>query len=326
MKRRDVVLGIFSLSLALPLSSFPQQQGKVFRIGFLGVGSRPANGLPPAALRDSLAAVGYVEGRNVVYEGRWAEGKFALLPALAAELVRARVDIMVVVGAGAEAAKQVTASIPIVIAAGADAVATGVVANLSRPGGNVTGMTEPGVELSAKRLEILKELMPNAARIAVLWNADNPAMTLRYQKVNTAAGALRVDVQPFGVREPQDFDAAFSAMTRTRPDALFLVADALTTSNRKRVIDFAAAQRIPSMYELESVVQDGGLISYGPKPEDNFRRVAYYIDRILKGVKPGDLPMEQPTRYYLAVNLRTAKALGIAITQSILLRADKVIE
>ena len=182
------------------------------------------------------------------------------------------------------------------------------------------------VELSAKRLEMLKETIPKASRVAVLWNQGNPSMTQRYRQIESAARALAVTVQPLGVREPDDFDAAFSAMSRQRPDALFLVTDALTTLNRKRVIEFAATHRIPAMYEYSSLVQDGGLMSYGPSQDDNFRRAAYYVDRILKGTKPGDLPMEQPTRYYLFINLKTAKALGITIPPSVMVRADRVIE
>ncbi len=187
-------------------------------------------------------------------------------------------------------------------------------------------MTDEVVQLSAKRMEILKEAVPRAALIAVLWNANDQGMTLRYREIEKAARILKVEVQPLGVREPDDFAEAFSAMTRRRPDAMFLVADALTILNRKRVIEYAAAHRIPAMYEFTSLVQDGGLMSYGPSPEDGFRRAALYIDRILKGAKPTDLPAEQPTRYYLAVNLKVAKALGIPIPPSIMLRADQVIE
>jgi putative ABC transport system substrate-binding protein len=326
-KRRAVLIALGCQTLFPGVSCFAQQQSKVWRIGYLQNASPPTNGLPPAALRQRLAELGYVEGRNVVYEGRWAEGKLARLPELAADLVRLRVDAIVVVGGPpSQAVKNATSTIPIITVGAGDVVGSGLVASLSRPGGNLTGITDLAVELSAKRLEILKEVVPKAARIAVLWNADNPAMTLRYQQVEKAARLLRVDVQPLGVREPEDFDVAFSAMTRERPDALFMVADALTLLNRKRVIEFSAAQRIPAMYELDSVVQDGGLISYGPRVDDNFGRAAYYVDRILKGTKPGDLPMEQPTRYYLFVNLKTARVLGLTIPQSILFRADGVIE
>ncbi len=203
---------------------------------------------------------------------------------------------------------------------------TGLIASLARPGGNVTGITDQATELSAKRLELLKEAVPKASRIAVLWNADDRAMTLRYRETEKAARVLRVTVQPLGVREPDDFDGAFAAMIRERPDALFLVTDSLTALYRKRVLDFAAQHRIPAMYEFSFLVRDGGLMSYGPSLDDNFRRAAVYVDRILKGAKPADLPVEQPTRYYLVVNIKTAKALGLTIPPSLLLRADQIIE
>jgi putative ABC transport system substrate-binding protein len=205
-------------------------------------------------------------------------------------------------------------------------VGTGLIASLARPGGNVTGITDQATELSAKRLELLKEAVPKASRIAVLWNADDRAMTLRYRETERAARVLRVTVQPFGVREPDDFDGAFAAMTRERPDALFLVTDSLTALYRKRVLDFAAQHRIPAMYEFSFLVRDGGLMSYGPSLDDNFRRAAVYVDRILKGAKPADLPVEQPTRYYLVVNIKTATGLGLTIPPSVLLRADELIQ
>jgi putative ABC transport system substrate-binding protein len=314
-------------ALTAPVSSFAQQPAKVWRIGFLQGGARPADGLPPAALRKALTELGYAEGKNVMYEARWAEGKLTRLPELAAELVQRRVDAIVVLGWPAtQAVKRATSTIPIVIGGGGDAVESGLVASLSRPGANLTGMSDMAVELSAKRLELLKETFPKASRIAILWNQDDLGMTLRYREIDRAARVLGVTVQALGVREPDDFEVAFSAMTRERPDALFLVADVLTTLNRKRVIEFAATHRIPAMYDVIFLVEEGGLMSYGPSIVDSFRRVAYYVDRILKGAKPGDLPMEQPTRYYLHINLKTAKALGITIPNSILLRADKVIE
>lgn len=212
------------------------------------------------------------------------------------------------------------------MAAAGDAVGIGLVASLARPGGNVTGITDVAATLSAKRLELLKETLSTASRIAILWNAGDRGMTLRYQELERAANLLHVTVQALGVREPEDFENAFAAMVRVRPDALLLVADALTTLNRKRVLEFAAAHRIPAIYELDILVRDGGLMSYGMKLDDTFRRAAFYVDRILKGAKPGDIPVEQPTRYYLFINLKTAKTLGLTIPPSILLRADGVIE
>ncbi len=304
-----------------------QQPGKVRRIGFLSGGARTADAAPPAALRQALQELGYVDGTSISYVGRWAEAKSHRLPGLAAELVGLKVDLIVTQGGpAAEATKEATATIPIVIVSAGDAVGTGLIASLARPGGNVTGISDQATELSAKRLELLKEAVPKASRIAVLWNADDRAMTLRYREIEKAARLLGVTIQPLGVREPDDFDVAFSAMTRERPDALFLVTDALTVLNRRRVLDFATAHGVPAMYEVAFIVRDGGLMSYGPDIADSFRRAAVYADRILKGAKPDELPVEQPNRYYLVVNLKTAKALGITIPQSLLLRADEVIQ
>lgn len=328
MNRRDALLAMIALgTAAAPLATKAQRQSKTWRIGFLGAGGRPPNGLPPAALREGLTALGYVEGANIAYEGRWAEGKFDRLPALAAELVQLHVDAIVVIGwLATQMVKRATSSIPIVIASVGDAVESGLAASLTRPGANLTGVSEQEAELSSKRLQLLTETVPKASRIAVLWNQDDLGMTLRYRNIDAAAHALGVTVQALGVREPDDFEVAFSAMERQRPDALFLVTDALTNLNRKRVIDFVALHRIPAMYESGAYVQDGGLLSYGSSLEDSLRRAAYYVDRILKGAKPSDLPMEQPTRYYLFVNTRTAKTLGLTLPQSVVLRADKVVE
>ena len=313
--------------LAAPLAAEAQPAGKVWRIGYLANGARTPDGGPPAALRQALLELGYVEGKTVTYAGRWAEAKRGRLPGLVAELVDLKVDLIVTLGGpAAEAAKEATSTIPIVIASTGDAVGIGLIASLARPGGNITGITDQATELSAKRLEFLKEAVPKASRIAVLWNADDRAMTLRYREIERAARILRVAVQPLGVREPDDFDVAFSAMTRDRPDALFLVTDALTTLNRKRILDFAAVHRIPAMYEFGFLVRDGGLMSYGADFDDIWRRAAVYVDRILKGAKPGELPVEQPTRYYLLVNVKTAKALGLTIPASLLLRADELIQ
>jgi putative ABC transport system substrate-binding protein len=324
---RRAFLATLAGGFLAPAAAGAQQAGKVWRIGLLVGGARTPDGAPPAALRQALQALGYVEGKNVTYVGRWAEAKHDRLPGLAADLVGLKVDVIVTMGGpAAEAAKQATSTIPIVVTGAGDAVATGLIASLARPGGNVTGITDQAAELSAKRLELLKEAVPKASRIAVLWNADDRAMTLRYREVERAARILHVTIQPLGVREPEDFDTAFSAINHDHPDALFLVTDALTTLNRRRILDFAAARRIPAMYEFGFLVRDGGLMSYGPEQADNLRRVAVYIDRILKGAKPGDLPAEQPTRYYLLVNLKTARALGLTIPQSILVRADEVIQ
>ena len=323
---------LLAVLLALALLTSPphgdaQPRTKTWRVGFLSGGARPPDGLPPPVLRQALHDLGYVEQQNVIYVGGWAEAQQERLPGLAAEVVTAGVDVIVTIGGPATtAARQATTSIPIVMSQVGDADSLGLIDSLARPGGNITGVTDQSVELSAKRMELLKEAAPKAVRVAVLWNADDRGMTLRYQNVEKAAQALHVTVQPLGVREPEDFETAFSAMTRERPDALLLITDALTIRNRKRVLDYAAAHSIPDMYEHGWLVREGGLVSYGADENDVLRRAAVYVDRILKGAKPGDLPVEQPTRYYLLVNRKTAAAVGVTIPQSVLLRADEVIQ
>jgi putative ABC transport system substrate-binding protein len=327
MDRRTVILAVGGSLLAAPFASRAQKPAKVWRIGLLANGARPPDGAPPAAFRQALEELGYVGGKNVTYIGRWSETKFERLPGLAAELVGLDVDLLLTTGApAAEAAKAATSTIPIVVVVPGDAAATGLVASLARPGGNITGISDPATELSAKRLGLLKEAVPSATRVAVMWNANDRAMTLRYNEVERAARVLHVNVEPLGVRGPDDIDAALSNMTRERPDALFLVADSLTILNRKRIIDFAATHHIPAMYEISLYVRDGGLMAYGPNMDDMYRRAATYVDRILKGAKPGELPVELPTKFEFVIDLKTAKALGLTISQPLLLRADEVIQ
>jgi len=327
LDRRTVILAIGGSLLAAPFASHAQKPATIWRIGLLANGTRPADGAPPAAFRQALEELGYVGGKNVTYIGRWSETKFERLPGLAVELVGLDVDLLVTTGApAADAAKAATSTIPIVVVVPGDADATGLVASLARPGGNITGISDPATELSAKRLGLLKEAVPSATRVAVMWNANDRAMTLRYNEVERAARVLHVNVEPLGVRGPDDIDAALSNMTRERPDALFLVADSLTIVNRKRIIDFAATHHIPAMYELSLYVRDGGLMSYGPNMDDLYRRAALYVDRILKGAKPGELPVELPNKLEFVIDLKTAKALGLTIPQSLRMRADEVIQ
>jgi len=327
MDRRTVILAFGGSLLATPFVSHAQKVAKVWLIGFLANGARPADGAPPAAFRQALEELGYVGGKNVTYIGRWSETKFERLPGLAVELVGLDVDLLLTTGApAAEAAKAATSTIPIVVVVPGDADATGLVASLARPGGNITGISDPATELSAKRLGLLKEAVPSATRVAVMWNANDRAMTLRYNEVERAARVLHVNVEPLGVRGPDDIDAALSNMTRERPDALFLVADSLTIVNRKRIIDFAATHHIPAMYELSLYVRDGGLMSYGPNMDDMYRRAATYVDRIFKGTKPSALPVELPSKLEFVIDLKTAKALGLTIPQSLRMRADEVIQ
>ena len=325
MKRRAFITGAAVL-LAAKLAGAQQSQ-RMYWIGFLALGPTPADAALPASFRSALQQLGYGEGKNVTYVGRWAEVKRERLPALAAEIVALNVDVIVTLGSPASAAaKEATSKIPIVMALAGDPVGVGLIESLARPGGNITGFSDNATALSAKRLEILKEAMTTASRIAVLWNAQDQAMTLRYREIDRAAHVLGVSVQPLGVREPDDFERAFAAMDHDRPDALFMVTDALTTLNRKRVLDYAEVHRIPAMYEFATLVREGGLISYGPSIDDMYQRAADYVDKILKGTKPGDLPVELPTRYYFVVNLKTAKALGLTIPKELLLRADEVIQ
>jgi putative ABC transport system substrate-binding protein len=301
---------------------------KVYRVAHLSTAGRTPDGAPPRPLRNGLRDLGYIEGRNVDCEARFAEGNVERLPGLAAELVALKVDVIVAQGRPAVvAAKQATSVVPIVIApASSDAVATGLIASLARPGGNVTGLTDELGDLSAKRMQLLKETLPKAIRIAVMWNANDPGMLLRFRAIENAARLLNVDVESLPLFRPEDFEGAFGEMARRRPDALFLVTDALTNMSQKRVVEFSAAERVPAMYETAAVVRQGGLMSYGPAPEDLFRRAAAYIDRIFKGTQPADLPAEHPTRYYFVLNLKTARALDLTVPPAILLRADHVIE
>ena len=330
---RDGALGLTLALLLGMLSAAPtadaQSPAKVFRIGTLAPGARPAapDWKQRWAFVEGLRELGWIEGQNIVIEDRWADGKTDRLPALAAELVRLKVDaIFTQSWPAAVAAKQATTTIPIVIVGAGDPVGTGLVASLAHPGGNITGLGDLATELSAKRLELLKETVPKLSRVAVLWNSADGGMTLRFRQIQAAAPTLGVTVRPLGVQEPEDFEQAFAAMTQERPDALFVVSDLLTGFHHKRIRDFAAQNRLPAMYERRERVADGGLISYGPSFADMHRRAAAYVDKILKGAKPADLPVEQPTRFELVVNLKTAKALRLTIPQSILIRADEILQ
>ena len=295
-------------------------------MGFLNFGPPPAGGAP-LVLRRALADLGYTEGNRIVFISRSADYDWARLPSMCAELVAAKPDVIVGVGyKAAQVLQRTTSSIPVVVYSAGDPVATGLVASLSSPGANITGVSDQSAELSAKRLELLKELVPAASVVAVLWSAEDLAMTLRVREIERAAKSLRITVLMLGVREPDDFQTAFAAMRRERPDALMLVTDALTNLNRKQVIGFAAQNNVPTVYEYAYLVRDGGLISYGPDPDATVARVATFVDRIARGAKPRDLPIEQPERYELYVNLQTARALGLVVPRPVLLRVDGTVE
>ena len=302
------------------------QPGKIYRIGLVSVGAPGVLILGPGVSRD-FAQRGYVEGQNIVFERRAAQGKVSSLPGLIDELVASHVDVIITSSyPAASAAKEHAGNTPIVVTFSGDPVATGLVSSLAHPGGNITGVSEIAAELSAKRLAILKEAVPSVRNVAVLWNADDFGMSLRYQAAEAEAKRSGMQIMPLGVRAPDDFDTAFSEMTKTPPDAILMVTDILTNLNRKRVMDFASEHHLPAIYEYAYLVQDGGLMSYGPDVDAIFDRAVGLADRILKGTKPADLPLELPTRFQLAINLKTAKALGLTIPESILVRTDDVIE
>jgi putative ABC transport system substrate-binding protein len=329
MTKKIILLALCSLLLAPCFPAQAQQPKKVPRIGYLsGVDPVTESGRAKT-IRLALRERGYIEGQNIAIEHRYAEGKVDRAPELAAELVRLKVDIIVVTGGGntlVRAAKNATKTIPIVMSGGSDPVEAGLVESLARPGGNVTGVTNLGRELGGKRLELLKEAVPKLARVAVLYHQGNRASELDVKEVlPVAARALRLTLQPWEVRGIDDFDRVFAAMGKQRPDGLYVIGGALVNNNPNRVADFALKSRLPSMYYTKEFVDAGGLMSYGADLADSYRRVAYFVDRILKGAKPADLPVEQPTKFELVINLKTAKQIGLTIPQSMLYRADKVI-
>ena len=313
--------------LAWPLAARAQQPGKISRIGFLGLVSASSHAPRIAAFRAGLRDLGYVEGTNIVIEFRWAEGNYDRLPALAAELVRRNVDVIVTHAApGALAAKQATTTIPIVITAIADMFAFGLIDSLSRPGGNVTGLSFFNAELGAKRIELLKEAVPLLTKAAVLLNPTNPAGSrLILQEVEKTARALQVELQPLEVRAPGDFERAFAAMADQQIGAAVIHEDPMLNANSKAIADLAARHRLPACGFPEFVMA-GGLMAYGINLPDMDRRAATFVDKILKGAKPGDLPVERATKFMTIVSLKTAKAIGIDLPTSLLLRADEVIE
>jgi ABC-type uncharacterized transport system substrate-binding protein len=323
--RRRFVTGL-GLLLASPLVAQAQPAGKVPRVGFLFYGS-PGPAREIDAFRRGLRELGYIEGQNIGIEYRFASGQVERLPELAAELVRLKVDVIVAPATPAAlAAKQATSRIPIVFAVVADAVGAGLIANFARPGGNITGLTSSSAELGGKRLELLKQVVARASRVAVLYNPADRSNVLVLKQLQDSVPTLGLTLQPLEVREPREFEGAFLAMTRERAHAMFGVAGALTNEHNKVLVDLAAKHRIPAMWGHRQFVDAGGLMSYAVNLYDQNRQAAVFVDKILKGAKPGDLPVEQPTRYELVINLKTAKALRLTVAQSLLLQADQVIE
>jgi ABC-type uncharacterized transport system substrate-binding protein len=321
--RRAFLAGAVAL-LAAPLAAESQPAGKVYRIGILVPGSTSPQ---IHAFREGLRDLGYVEGQNLAIEYRSAEDRLERLAGLAAELVTLKVDIIYAnVTPAAQAAKNATQTIPIVFGASSDPVDYGLVASLARPGGNITGLSNTGADLSGKRLELLKEGVPGISRIAVLWNSANPIMARQLRETEVAAQVLGAQLQVVDVRGPDDFARAFRAVAMGRPGALVVLADFLTMNHRGRIAEFATKNRLPAISEFREFAAAGCLMAYGPSAPDLGRRAAVLVDKILKGAQPGDLPIEQPTKFELVINLKTAKALGLTIPPSLLLRADQIIE
>jgi putative ABC transport system substrate-binding protein len=327
ISRRTFLGSLAGGLLAAPLDT-QAQQARPARVGFVEAGSLSANRHFLDAFRQGLRELGYVEGQNIVIEDRWADGRSERFPALIAELIRLRVDVIVPAsGAGALAAKKATSTVPVVFWGVTDPVRIGLVGSLGRPGGNMTGLAlsfEDG--LAGKWVELLREAAPKVTQLAVLWNPDARLNEPRVKELHTAAGVLKLTLHIVEARNVNEFDGAFAAMARAHLGGLIVVPDPLTLRHRDQVVRLAAQTRLPATYGFPEFARAGGLIAYGPSVPDQARRAAVFVDKILKGAKPGDLPVEQPTKFELVINLKTAKALGLTIPPSLLQRADQVIE
>jgi ABC-type uncharacterized transport system substrate-binding protein len=326
MKRREFITLISGTAAAWPLAARAQLSGKLPTIGFLGAATQQAVSHWVIAFERRLRELGWSEGRTLAIEYRWAEGRSDRLTEIAAEFVRLKVDVIVTYAtAPTLAAKQATSTIPIVFATAGDPVGTGLVASLPRPGGNITGLSNQQADLASKRLELFREIEPTFRMLTIIGNVNAPASLLEMKEVETAAGALGLEVHTIEIRKPEEISAVF-AMLRDRAGPLYVVGDPLIFSNRVRISTLAVGARVPTMYNFREYVQAGGLMSYGPNFPDLFRRAADYVDKILRGSKPADIPVEQPTKFDLVINLTTARALGLTIPPTLLARADEVIE
>ena len=325
MRNTVISFTLCALLFTLGPSASAQQAAKIPRIGVLRADS-PGNPMVEA-FKQGFRELGYIEGKNIFIEYRYAEGKVDRFPDLAAELVRMKVDVIVAAGdAGARAAKNATKTIPIVMfGVGTDPVERGLVESYARPGGNITGFTVVAVEIAGKRLELFKEAIPKLVRVAVIYDPANSANVLHVKEVKSAAAPLNLTVESWGIKSTEDFEKRFAVLSKDRPDGLYMTGGPLMRSHQKRVTSFALKSRLPSMYDSGAAVEAGGIISYATDLADQNRRAAIYVDKILKGVKPGDLPVERPTKFELVINLKTAKQIGVTIPQSVLYRADKVI-
>jgi len=325
MMRRDFITLLGGAVAALPLAARAQQPAKLPTIGYLGTAAASAWAPWTAAFVQRLRELGWIEGRTVAIQYRWAEGRAERWAEIASEFVRLKVDVIVSGGNAAVVAKQASTVIPIVFALVDDPVGMGLVASLARPGGNVTGLAMQSIDLAGKRLALLREVVPGLRRLAIIANAEYPFAMLEMAEFQTAARTLGLDVAPFEIRRAEDIVPAFEAL-EGRADALYVVGDALVITHRIRINTLALAARLPTIHVAREFVESGGLMSYGPNFADLFRRAADYVDKILRGTKPAEIPVEQPTKFDLVINLTTAKALGLTIPESFLLRADEVIE
>jgi putative ABC transport system substrate-binding protein len=327
MKRKIVIWSLITVLLATVSSADAQQTGKVPRIGFLGnsTAALEANLVEP--FRQGLRDLGYVEGKTLFIDYRWAEGKYERFPALIDELIALKIDVIVTAGTPASlAVKKATTTIPLVMLAVGDPVGTGLITSLAHPGGNITGLTAIASDLEGKRLELLSEVIPKLSYVAVLWNPASPFQVVSEKELQAAAQVMRMKVLSLGVQAEEQFDNAFATILKERPGALLVLADRLFLHNRARIMDFATKHRLPGVYAYLELVEAGGLISYGPSYADMHRRAATYVDKILKGRKPADLPVEQPMKFELVINLKAAKQIGVTIPPNVLVRADKVIK
>lgn len=327
MQRREFIILLAGAALALPGVAIGQTSSRVFRLATLTPGlPRDASSPEVLTMMRVLSERGYVVGKNLTFDARGARGQTTTFAHILEDLRASKTDIVVTVGYTAATAAKAS-GIPVVIAWGSgDPVATGLINSLAHPGGMVTGMSDDAAMVSTKRLSILKQMLPNMQRLAMLWNRDDLGMTLRYEASAATAKALGLDILALGVREPDDFNGVFEAMDSQKPDAILMVSDVLTNLNRKRVFDYAAARRIPAIYEEEQFVRDGGLMSYGADPNESFRRAGELVAQIFGGRRPADIPFEQPTRYRFVVNLKTARDIGFDIPANLVALADEVIE
>jgi putative ABC transport system substrate-binding protein len=325
MQRREFITFLGGTAAMWPLAARAQQ--KIPRVGFMGNSTAGLEANLVGAFRDGLRELGYEEGRNIAIEYRWADGNYARFPTLVAELIASKVDVIVTAGTPAAlAVKQATTVVPLVMVAVGDPVGTGLVPGLARPGGNLTGLSSVAPDLEGKRLELLREVVPRLSHVAVFFNSLNPFHVVSMVQAHASGRAMGIKLQERDIRKSEDLEGAFAAVRKERPEALLILADRVFLHNRQRMMDFTEEQRLPSVNAYRELVEAGGLMSYGPSYEDMHKRAAIYVNKILKGAKPGDLPIEQPTKFTLSVSLKAAKILGIDIPSTLVARADEVFE